>query len=117
MTIRVLKTDEDYQEALFQIDQLIDCAENSEDESQLELLGLLVHDYERHNGFELPAADPITVLKIRMEKQNLRPKDLVGIIGDKPAVSKVLSGKKNLTLPMIKRLHDKLNIPYNLLIV
>jgi HTH-type transcriptional regulator / antitoxin HigA len=116
MTPKIIKTEAEYTEALKTIDQLVDCAEESEEEEQLALLGLLVHDYESRMELSIPAPDPVAAIKIRMDKQNLKALDLVGIIGDKPAVSKVLSGKKKLTLAMIKRLHHQLHIPYQSLL-
>jgi HTH-type transcriptional regulator/antitoxin HigA len=116
MTVKIIKTEAEYAEALKIIDQLVDCAEGGEDEEKLALIGLLVHEYESHMDFSIPVPDPVTAIKIRMKKQNLKAIDLVGIIGDKPAVSKVLSGKKRLTLPMVKRLHNQLHIPYQSLL-
>jgi HTH-type transcriptional regulator/antitoxin HigA len=116
MDIKIIKTEEEYKQVLEYIDKLVDCPENSKEEELLELLALLVDDYEQRMNYTIPAPNAIKAIKIRMEKQNLKPKDMVGIIGDKPAVSKVLSGKKKLTLPMIKRIHQKLKIPYQVLI-
>ena len=51
-----------------------------------------------------------------MEQNDLSRLDLEPCIGARGRVSEVLNGKRNLTLPMIKRLHDGLKIPYESLI-
>jgi len=43
-------------------------------------------------------------------------KELAEIIGYKSRVSEIFSRKRKLTLKMIRNLHDKMNIPYELLI-
>ena len=60
--------------------------------------------------------DPIDVLKYKMEENELRNKDLVEIIGSKSKVSEVLNRKRRLTLEMIRKLSNNLNIPAELLI-
>jgi HTH-type transcriptional regulator/antitoxin HigA len=47
-----------------------------------------------------------------MEQLNLEQKDLAGILGSKSRVSEILNRKRRLTLPMIRKLHQNLNIPY-----
>jgi HTH-type transcriptional regulator / antitoxin HigA len=42
--------------------------------------------------------------------------DLAEIIGYKSRVSEIFSKKRKLSLEMIRRLHQKLNIPYEILI-
>jgi HTH-type transcriptional regulator / antitoxin HigA len=51
-----------------------------------------------------------------MEEMDLKPKDLIGIIGGKSAVSEVLNKKKKLTVEMIRALETKLHISASLLI-
>lgn len=58
---------------------------------------------------------PIDVIKHHLYKYDLKDNSLVGILGDKTTVSKVLSNERKLNLGMIRRLHDKWKIPYELL--
>ena len=44
------------------------------------------------------------------------PKDLEAFIGPSGRVSEVLNRKRRLSLPMIKRLHQGLHIPYESLL-
>ena len=46
MIMKTIKTNQEYQIALKKIDELIDCPENSKQEEELEIVSLLVWDYE-----------------------------------------------------------------------
>jgi HTH-type transcriptional regulator/antitoxin HigA len=49
MEIHTIKTERDYQIALEQIDKLLNTSETSENTEQLEILSILVEDYESKN--------------------------------------------------------------------
>ncbi len=51
-----------------------------------------------------------------MEQESLRPQDLVPLLGSRSRVSEVLNGKRPLTLAMIRRLHQGLGIPADVLL-
>jgi len=55
-------------------------------------------------------ADPVTIIKFQMEQQGLTRQGLEPMIGSRARVSEVLTGKRALTLPMIRRLHAGLRI-------
>jgi HTH-type transcriptional regulator / antitoxin HigA len=78
-------------------------------------LATLVDAYETKQ-FPFDAPDPIDAIKFRMEQQGLTRKDLEGIIGNRGRVAEVLSGKRELSLSMIRRLRETLNIPADVLI-
>ena len=115
MEIRPLRNEDDYNSALKRIDDLIDCEENSKEEEELELLSLLVWDYEEKH-YKIENLSPVTAIKVRMDELDMKPKDLVNVIGDKSRVSDILSMKRKLTLPMIRNLNKKLHIPLDVLI-
>lgn len=115
MKIQPIRTAEDYNLALKRIDKLIDCDENSIEEMELEVISLLVWDYEEKH-FQIEKLAPIQAIKIRMDELDLKPKDLVSIIGDKSRVSEILSKKRKLTLRMIRDINRALNIPIETLI-
>lgn len=80
---------------------------------ELELLIVLVKDYdERH--YSLPSPDPIEVIKLKMEERGLKAKDLEQVIGSKGHVSAILSGKRELTLKMARKLRTFFNLPAEL---
>ena len=108
---RVIKTAEEYEGMLAEIEALVDLnpALGSADADRLELLTLLVEHYEQAE-FPLGPADPIEAIRFRMEQQGLSPRDLVPYLGSRAKVSEVLSGKRELTLSMIRALHTGLRI-------
>ena len=107
---KVLKSEEAYNDALKRTIEIFHADQNSPEGEELDLLLLLVKDYEdRH--YHIPDPDPIEVIKLKLEEKGLKQKDLEHIIGSKGYVSLVLSGKKELTLKMVKGLHQFLGIP------
>ncbi len=115
MKPRVIKTDAEHEAALARIERLMDAAPNTPQGDELELLSLLVHDYEEKR-FPIDKPDPIAAIRFRMEQQRLAPKDLVPFLGSRSRVSEVLSGKRGLSLKMIRALVIGLRIPADLLL-
>jgi HTH-type transcriptional regulator / antitoxin HigA len=110
--ITAINSEVDYKTALSEIEELIDrnVRAGSADGDRLNLLTLLVQDYEQKK-IEIEAPDPIDAIKFRMEQMNLMPRDLVPLIGSRSKVSEVLSRKRPLTLSMARALHKGLRIP------
>lgn len=111
MNIKVLKTEKDYEDALERLDQIFDAPENTPEGDEAELLSILIEKYEDEH-YPIGAPDPIEAIKYRMEQMGMSNKDLAQIIGYKSRVSEIFSGKRKLTLAMIRNLHHKLKIPY-----
>lgn len=107
---KVLKNEADYKEALKRTILIFHAESGTFEFEELELLLVLVKDYEDKN-IVLPELDPIEVVKLKMEEKGLKAKDLEPIIGSKGHVSLVLAGKRDLTLKMAKALHLFLGIP------
>jgi HTH-type transcriptional regulator/antitoxin HigA len=115
MNIKPIRTEDDFCQVLKRIDKLIDCEENSPEEAELEVISLLVWDYEEKQ-YKIGQLQPIQAIQTRMKEMDLKPKDLVEMIGDKSRVSDVLSKKRKLTLRMIRNLNKSLNIPIETLV-
>lgn len=115
--IRIIKTEEDYQAALKLVEELMgrDPNPDSAEGEQLNLLTALIEDYEART-FPQTLPDPIEAIKFRMEQANLKPADLVPYIGSRSRVSEILSGKRQLTLDMVRALSEGLGIPAKVLI-
>ncbi|MBE0660859.1 MAG: helix-turn-helix domain-containing protein [Bacteroidales bacterium] len=111
MNIKLLKTEKDYENALERLDQIFDAPENTPEGDEAELLSILIEKYE-DEYYPIEAPDPIEAIKFRMEQMGMSNKDLAEIIGYKSRVSEIFSGKRKLTLAMIRNLHHKLKIPY-----
>ena len=121
MKTKILKTEQEYNEACERIYSLINSTDEAIDPSSLEgeeieLLSLLVEKYE-HEHFPAQAPDPIEAIKFRMEQMNLKQSDIAPLFGGKTRVSEVLNGKRTLTLKMITLLNRYLGIPLESLIV
>jgi len=117
MTTKVLKTPTEYEDALREARRLaaLDPAPGTSEADDLEVLALLVSDYEARN-FPIRVPDPIDAIRFRMEQMGLVQQDLVPYIGSKSKVSEVLSGKRRLTLSMIRALEGGLGIPARVLV-
>ena len=115
MTIRPIKTKKDYAEALERLEAIFDAKKGSAQGDELEILSILVDKYEeKHFPIELP--DPIEAIKFRMEQLGYNQADLAKVVGLKSRASEILNKKRKLSLDMIRQLHDKLNIPTDVLI-
>ena len=110
-TVRVIKTDAQYGSALARLSDLMDkdIKAGSELEEELDLLVVVIRDYER-SKVAAPIADPIEAILFRMDQQGLQKKDMVPYFGSLPKVSEVLSRKRPLTLAMMRKLHTGLHI-------
>jgi len=120
MKTKILKTEQEYNEACKRIYLLINSSEkaiepNSPEGEEMELLSLLVEKYEQEQC-QIDAPDPIEAIKFRMEQMNLKQADIAPLFGGKTRVSEVLNGKRTLTLKMITLLNRYLGIPLESLI-
>lgn len=115
MEIKLIETEEEYDNAIKRIDLLFDAPKGSSEAKEVEILVLLVNKYEEEN-YPIDEPDPIEYIKIRMEEMGLKPTDLVPFIGNKGNVSKVLNRKRSLSIEMIRNLHNGLGFPLDVLI-
>lgn len=115
MKLKPIKSDRELNRALKRIDELWGAKPGTPKGDELDVLILLVEKYEDEN-FAIPASDPVEAIKFLMDQNSLTRKDLEPYIGASGRVSEVLNRKRNLTLAMIKKLHEGLKIPYECLI-
>jgi HTH-type transcriptional regulator/antitoxin HigA len=115
MNIQPIKTEDDYQAALSRLEEIFDAPDGTPESDELDILGLLVDEYEKEH-YPIDSPDPIDAIKIRMEELNMRQVDLIPVIGGKSRVSEILNRKRRLTIQMIRRLKDRLNLSAELLI-
>src|SRR2546430_2497130 len=92
MKAKVIKTELEYTAALTRIEKLMDAKLNTPQGDELDLLSLLIHDYEEKT-FPIDKPDPVAAIRFRMEQRGLKPKDLVPLLGRRSRVSEVLSGR------------------------
>src|SRR5436190_5357296 len=110
MKPKIIKTEAEYQATLARIETIFDAKPGTAKGDELELLLLLVETYE-DKAYPIDPPDPIAALRFRMEQEGLKPKDLIPYIGSKSKVSEVLSGRRPLSLTMIRKLVDGLQLP------
>ncbi|PHS22548.1 MAG: hypothetical protein COA83_11510 [Methylophaga sp.] len=115
MNIQPIKTEKDYDKALAEIEAFWEADEGTENGDKLDILLILVDDYEKIHYPILPP-DPIEAIKFRMEQMNLSRKDLEPYIGGRGRVSEILNYQRKLSLNMIRSLHSNLSIPLENLI-
>jgi HTH-type transcriptional regulator/antitoxin HigA len=115
--IKLIKTKHDHEQALARLMNLmdIDVAPNSAEADELDVLALLIEKYELEM-FPIDPPDPVEAIKFRMEQQGLIKKDLIPYIGSAPKVTEVLNGTRNLSINMIRKLHEGLGISLDVLI-
>ncbi|MEA1934534.1 MAG: transcriptional regulator [Thermodesulfobacteriota bacterium] len=116
MDIKLIKTESDYEEALNITADLMESNYLTEEESdRLDILITLIAAYEETHH-PIPAPDPISYIEFIMEQRNLSRKDLEPFIGKRGRVAEILNRVRPLTISMMRKLHDGLGIPADILI-
>lgn len=115
--VKVIKSEKEYESALAEISTLIDRDPDpgTPEADRLELLTLVVENYESRT-FPKRIPEPLEAIRFRMEQQDLKQRDLAPYIGSPSKVSEVLSGKRPLTLSMMRALHSNFGIPATVLL-
>jgi len=112
---KVIKTETDYKAALARLDELLDAKSETPEGDEFELWATLISTYEK-DAFPIDLPDPIAAIRFRMEQAGLKQVDLVPYIGSASRVSEILKGKRSLSLSMIRKLHEGLGIPAEVLL-
>ena len=115
MKIKPIKAKKDYEQALERLEVIFDAKRGTEEGDELEILGILIDQYENER-FAIDLPDPIEAIKFRMEQMGYTQTDLANAVGLKSRASEILNKKRKLSLEMIRQLHDKFNIPTDVLI-
>ena len=115
--LKPIRTKKQYNAALNRIYELIqmDLKTNSDEYNELEVLSILVENYEVKN-FPIDLPDPIEAIKFRLEQLGKDLSELSKILGSKSRASEILNRKRKLSISIIRTLHKKLNIPAESLI-
>jgi HTH-type transcriptional regulator / antitoxin HigA len=115
MNIKPIRTKKDYEQALTRLEVIFDAKKGTAEGDELEILGILIEKYE-HEQFPINFPDPVEAIKFRMEQLGYNQKDLANVVGLKSRASEILNRKRKLSLEMIRQLHDRLNIPTEVLV-
>jgi len=115
MNPKVIRNEADYEAALARIDELVEAKLGTPEGDELDLLVTLVEMYEKA-VYPIAPPDPIEAIRFRMEQMGLKQKDLIPFIGSRSKVSEVLSGQRSLSVSMMRKLHEGLGIPAEVLL-
>ena len=113
--IKPIRTGEDLERAFARIDEIFDAGKGTPESDELDVLLDLVELYEsRQEPMGYP--DPVAAIEFRMDQAGLKQRDLIPFIGSRAKVSEVLSGKRAITMPMARALHQHLGISAEVLL-
>ena len=113
--IKPIRIEADYEAALARIDALMDAEPGTPEGEELDVLTDLVEHYEaKHVSMGYPSA--VAAIEFRLEQAGLTQRDLVPFIGSRAKVSEVLSGKRRITMPIARALHEHFGIPAEVLL-
>ena len=118
-TPHVLRTEEEYNAAVAEIDRLLDLDPQpyGDDYDRLEMLSLLVEDYDaRNNPIDDSEITPQIAVDFMLEQKGMTRADLAGIMGGRSRVSEFFNGKRELSKGQMAALRDALGIPADLLL-
>jgi HTH-type transcriptional regulator/antitoxin HigA len=113
--LKPIKSEEDYENALERSYKLMQQNLTDKERDELEVLSLLIEVYEKEH-YPIPPPNPLEAIKFRLDQLGLKPSDLNKILGSRSRRSDIFSGRRKLSIRMIRLLHKKLNIPAETLI-
>jgi HTH-type transcriptional regulator/antitoxin HigA len=113
--MKPIRNDEDHAAALAAIESLWRAAPGTPEHDRLEVLAMLVDDYESRR-WPIEPADPVDLIRYVVEQRGLTRKDLEAAIGSRARVSEILNRRRPLTMKMAWRLHEAFGIPADALI-
>ena len=76
----------------------------------LEMLAILIEDYEKKHYNPPQRATPVDILKELMDAHGLKQKDLLDIFGSKGIASEVINNKRSISKNQAKALGDRFHV-------
>ncbi len=115
--MKPIKTKKQYKTYLAKAYDLmqVELLPNSKESDELELISILIEQYEMEN-YPIEPPHPIDAILFRMDQMNMKKSELAKILGTRSRASEILSGKRKLSLSMIRKLNKSLDIPAEVLI-
>jgi len=117
MKLKAIKNEIEYNAALMRVSKLIHESprKDSDEFNEMEVLSILIKEYELENH-PVPSPDPIEAIKFRLDQMGLDESVLIEIMGYRSRKSEIMNKKRKLTLDMVRKLNESLNIPAEVLI-
>lgn len=107
---KIIKSKAQYNQYCKELEALLEKGGGKGVQDKIDLLTLLIEKWDsEHNTFE--EVDPIRLLTSLMDEHDMKPKDLVDLLGiSKGYVSEILHYKKGLSKEVIRKLSDYFKI-------
>lgn len=113
--VRPIRSPADHEAAMAEVEALWGAKLGTPEGDRLDVIATLIDAYEaKHIPMDPP--DPVEAIRFRMDQMGMTRKDLEGVIGTRTRISEVLNRKRGLSIAMIRRLHEVLGIPAEVLI-
>lgn len=112
MNIRPIRTEDDLTWALAEIAPYFEQppSPGSLEADRFDVLSVLIESYESR-VHAMPAADPVDLLHFAIETLGHTQAELAALLRSRSRASEVLSGKRPLTLEMIRTISEAWRIP------
>lgn len=114
MHIRPIRTDEDHEAALREIETLWGAEEGTDAGDRLDVLATLVETYESRR-WPIELLDPVRAIEAAMEMNGHTRAELAALIGQSRA-TEILARNRALTLPMIRKIAGAWHVPEKVLV-
>ena len=106
--LKAIRNEKDYIDALNSMKMIFDATDGDFGE-YAETLTILIEYYESQ-CYPIPDCTGVDVLKFLMAQNNLKQKDLVGVLGGKSTVSEILNNKRPLNIKHLNALSKRFNV-------
>ena len=113
--IKPIKTEADYEAAMELVENLWDAKPGTAEADQLEVLGILIDQYEAQQ-YPIAAPDAVEAVLFYMEQNGLERAELGRLLGSRSRASEFLNHKTSLSLTQIRKLNEVWSIPADILI-
>lgn len=115
--VKPIKNESQYEAALARVHKLMqkNIKPDSKESDELEVWSILIKLYELEH-YPVPKPSPLEAIKFRVEQMGMSEAELSDILGARSRKSEILSGKRKLSLAMIRKLNEVLHIPAEVLI-
>lgn len=113
--VKPIRNESDYEQSLARLEQIFDAEAGTPEADEMEVLATLIEKFEAEH-YPIDPPTPLDAIRFRMEQEGLEARDLEPILGSRSRVSEVLSGRRPLSIDMIRALNRHLGIPAESLI-
>ncbi|NEQ14115.1 MAG: transcriptional regulator [Moorea sp. SIO3E2] len=102
---KMIKTEEENEKALAFVEELMHRPKRTPEEDEIyELLITLIEKFEQDYYSPGIRSEPQSMLLFLMDQKDIKPADLVGIIGSKKTVDDIVNGKREISKYQAKTL-------------